>query len=54
LVYAPRRGIGGSFYANGYQAVEILERAEQGIDGAVIRDIVAGVGLGRAIEGGQP
>jgi len=35
------------------QAVEILERAEQRIDGAVIRDIVAGVGLKRAVEGGQ-
>jgi len=35
------------------QAVEVLERAEQRIDGAVIRDIVAGVGLRRAVEGGQ-
>jgi len=33
------------------QAVEVLERAEQRIDGAVIRDIVAGVGLRRAVEG---
>src|SRR5207342_3907506 len=34
--------------------VEIVQRAEQGIDVAVVTDVVAGVTLRRAVERGQP
>ena len=36
------------------QGVEVRERAEQRVDVAVVRDVVAGVGLGGAVERRQP
>jgi hypothetical protein len=38
----------------GDQLVELLERAEQGVDALVVADVVAVVGLRRGVDRGEP
>ena len=42
------------FPGAGQEGIEVVERAEQGVDIAVVADVVAEVGHRRAVEWGQP